>query len=211
MGSVRDTARRAENTANLRTLHQGMMSLVMEGPPGLGKGSGYFPSYAGLDDDGIRYVWTHLVAETLGLAIREDQNFRFLQPLEKSPFHNPFREDVIVPDDSAAYQGLQHRSHYAYNVHLGSFSSPVSRDGNPPYGHVNLTQVENPSRTILITESDGDNLFDAMGHAGWAPPGRNEAPDRAACVFVDGSVAILDRQDILANPSRYLHPHQNNP
>lgn len=208
--SVRKSAHQAKNVSNLRTIHQGVLLVAIDGPPGYGKGSGFFPSYAGSAEGGLRYVWTHLVAEKLGYMERDGNQFRFLIPLNETVFRNPLREDDLVTiEDASAYNNLNHHSHYAYNVHLGSFSSPFSRDEGPPYGHVMQHQVTNPSNTILITESDGDNLLDAMGHAAWAPPGRNEDPDNATCVFVDGRVATLPRSEILGNPEKYLFPFRN--
>lgn len=204
IGGAREAAAGTKCLANLRSIHSGMMTVAMDGPPGLGKGPGYFPSYAGVDDEGSRYMWSHLVGEKLGLVRKVDGEYRFTTDINSSVFNNPLREDPILYDPDADWTGLNHSSHYGYNMNLGAWSTPTTR--NEDFGHVNQIQARNPSKLILFAESDGDNSFDSLCHAGWAPPGRDEAPDEVRVVFVDGHVDVFTREEILSDQPKYLHP-----
>jgi len=206
IGFMQKKAKSIKNSANLRELHRGMIDVITQGSPG--KKRGFFPGYAGSNDRGIRYTWTLLVAEALGYAQETNDGFILLQSIQNTPLNNPFRTaPPVFSDNNRDYHGMADNSHYAYNVHLGSFSSHNWRDTNPLYGHVALSAIQNPASTIVITESDGDGLFDCMGHARWAPPGRNDDPDHALCIFVDGHIETLSREKILSHPSKFLYPY----
>lgn len=202
-------AKQATSTSNLKSIHQGLMTIVVEGPPGFGKGPGFFPSWAGGDEQGRRYIWTHLVGNKLGYVEKTSEGYDFTADINSTVFKNPLREDDIPydPTNEGGYDALDSNSHYGYNAHLGSFSTSTWRDTNPPYGHVNQARVTRPSQTILVAESDGDGVFDALAHGSWAPPGRVDSVNRVLCVFVDGHVEVLSREEILSNQETYLFPN----
>jgi prepilin-type N-terminal cleavage/methylation domain-containing protein/prepilin-type processing-associated H-X9-DG protein len=205
---VRESAKASKSVSNLRQIGSGFQLLTMDGPPGKGNRLGSFPSYAGQDDQGIKYTWPDLVGQQLGFVERIDGSYRWNVAPAETVFQSPFRDIAFDPTNCKATSG------YGYNyVGLGEWSSAnqhLAEDRTDGKGKMHTFLLKNPAKMVVVAESNGDGTVDHMVWPAWPAASVSDAYNGGGhYLFADWHVEFIDKSKVLANKAKYFDPTSN--
>ena len=205
---VRESAKASKSVSNLRQIGSGFQLLTMDGPPGKGNRLGSFPSYAGQDDQGIKYTWPDLVGQQLGFVKRIDRSYRWNVAPAETVFQSPFREIAFDPTNCKTTSG------YGYNyVGLGEWSSAnrhLADDRTDGKGKMHTNLLKNPAKMVVVAESNGDGTADHMVWPAWPAASVSDAYNGGGhYLFADWHVEFIEKSKVLANKAKYFDPASN--
>ena len=146
---------------NEKQIGMGFQVMMDDGTPVTGQG--YFPGYAGNDESNHHYIWSTLVADSMGM--------KPAKPLFNgipNYFTNNDAGVFMCPsvDPNHNWVGYETNS-YGYNYNsLGGWYAPGGSLTNP--APVKQTSIVRPSDAIVITDSSSQGVADALCKGDWA-------------------------------------------
>lgn len=206
---IRESAKASKSVSNLRQMGSGFQLLINDGPPGMRNRPGSFPSYAGMDDNSIKYTWPDLVGQKLDYVEIRNSSYFWMVPPESTVFQSPFRD---IPFDPTSGQTCGATSGYGYNYQgLGEWSSQnFHNKGDSGLGQMHIYKLPNPAKTVVVAESNGDGKSDHLVWPAWPAAGVSDAyKEGGHYLFADWHVEFIEKSEVMSNPDKYFNPMSN--
>lgn len=149
---------------NLKQMGVSFQMVIDDGVPFLGPG--YFPGYAGWDEEGNHYIWETVVAKEIGYKVTTSPTMA-----RTDNFLTNNAGIFICPSVPTASRGTSlYTNSYAYNFErLGGFigNPDKTMTADPTQIEKKQMQIVNPSTTLVVCDSMGSGLSDSLVSPLW--------------------------------------------
>jgi hypothetical protein len=147
-----------------------------------------------------------LVGVELGAVKAEKDAYVWMNPGISEIFTNPLLGRRFDP---TSVESIRSSSGYGYNyTGFGKWSSPTWReDENKALGHISIDQVKNPSRKIVVGESNGDGEWDTLLSPNWTAAEPSDLYRQGGhYLYADFHVGHEKKHVLLENPESFFNP-----